>query len=53
MIISEEERRVASNLIDNFLKNKSKLPYANIGLKNEYLGWVNDFNLTDINQQKI
>jgi len=53
MIITKEEKDVANNLIESFLKNKSKLPYANIGPNNEYLGWVNDFNLTDSNNKKI
>jgi hypothetical protein len=54
MKITEEEKRVANNLIESFLEKKNKLPYANIGDKNEYLGWVKNFNLTDSsNDQKI
>lgn len=53
MQITEEERIIAESLIESFLQRKNLLPYANIGIKNEYLGWVNDFNLTDSNNQKI
>jgi len=51
--ISEEEINIANKLITKFLEHKEQLPYANIGSKNEYLGWVNDFKLKDLNNNKI
>lgn len=53
MNITFNERKVAEELIDKFLKHKDDLPYANIGLENEYLGWVSDFNLADSRNNKI
>lgn len=53
MKITTEEREIANELIEKFLKHKNSLPYANIGLENEYLGWVEDFHLIDHNNNKL
>ncbi len=53
MHISDRERLAANELTTLFLKNKDNLPYANIGICNEYLGWVNDFHLKDSRNNKI
>jgi hypothetical protein len=37
----------SNKLIEQFLSNKDSLSYANIGLENEYLGWVGDLNIKD------
>jgi hypothetical protein len=50
-ITSEKEK--SSLLIEKFLKEKHNLPYANIGIENEYLGWVKDFKLRDLNNNSI
>jgi hypothetical protein len=47
------EKENSKLLIEKFLLEKHKLPYANIGLNNEYLGWVKDFNLRDFNNNTI
>jgi len=47
MKITDNEKSAANVLIEMFIKHKEKLPYANIGLQNKYLGWVTDFNLKD------
>lgn len=53
MVINDIERKRANELIEKFLRQKDKLPYANIGRKNEYLGWVDDFHLKDYRDEKI
>jgi hypothetical protein len=53
MKISESERRISIQLIEKFLKHKDKLPYANIGASNEYIGWVHDFHVKDSRNRKI
>ena len=53
MTISNEEIIIANDLIRKFLKYKDELPYANIGDKNEYLGWVAYFQLTDSKSNAI
>ncbi len=53
MYINEAERDTSRCLIKTFIKKKASLPYINIGGKNEYLGWVSDFHLRDINNRKI
>ena len=47
------EKENSRLLIEKFLKEKHNLPYANIGLNNEYLGWVKDFNLRDFKNNPI
>jgi hypothetical protein len=49
----EEELEKATLLTDKFLLKKNNLSFANIGLKDEYLGWVNDFRVQDSSQQPI
>ena len=46
----EEELEKATLLTDKFLLKKNNLSFANIGLKDEYLGWVNDFRVQDSSQ---
>jgi len=53
MKTTTKERETANELIEKFLKNKNRLPYANIGEKKEYLGWVEDFHLIDPNDNII
>lgn len=53
MKIMKLEKRVADELINNFLIFKNELPYANIGEKNKYKGWVNNFNLSTRSGQTI
>lgn len=38
MVINDIERKNTNELIEKFLMYKDKLPYANIGRNNEYLG---------------
>lgn len=45
MSITNDEKIIANQLIEKFLQYKSELPYANISMQNEYLGWVDNFNL--------
>lgn len=37
----------SNKLIEQFLSNKDRFSYANIGLENEYLGWVGDLKIKD------
>jgi hypothetical protein len=53
LMINTAEKEKSCLLIEKFLKEKHNLPYANIGLENEYLGWVKDFNLRDLNNDSI
>jgi hypothetical protein len=53
MNISIEEQDTANELVSKFLKYKDILPYANIGVRNEYLGWVADFQLKDSKNNTI
>ena len=53
MKISEQEKRVADELISNFLQFKDVLPYANIVNNNKYKEWVNNFNLTTVSGETI
>ena len=53
MKITELEKIVADELINNFLIFKNELPYANIGENNKYKGWVNNFNLSTSSGQTI
>lgn len=53
MKISDQEQRVADELISKFLQFKDVLPYANIGNNNKYKGWVNNFNLTTVSGETI
>ena len=51
--VVEQEKRVADELISNFLQFKDVLPYANIVNNNKYKEWVNNFNLTTVSGETI
>ena len=54
MITTDENEIIAAKkLIATFLVQKDNLPYANLNTKNEYAGWVTDFQLQEFGGNKI
>lgn len=51
--IIDKEREISNLLISKFLEQKNNISYANIGPRDEYLGWVLDFNLKHNNCHRI
>lgn len=53
MAISNEEKVISQNLIDSFIELKHHLPYANLNKECQYVGWVSDFRLINLNKEII
>jgi len=51
--ITDNEIKSSNSLIKCFLKQTQYLDYAKVGHANEYLGWVQDFNLKDKDDKQI